>query len=126
MKKHFGVLALALVLFPMAASAASLKIDSNDVKALPEVKVTGVHVWNGGGLAAVQPTATLEYMHESCSGYALDASTEEIDGVLLVSLSVPPMVRECRGPARFRSHRVQIGSDFTGLRVLVLNPTATN
>lgn len=116
------MMSLLLTLAAFSASAENLSVDTQKLGNLPEVRVTGITVDPGPAMAAVQPTAALNFQMMSCAKVPVEVSTQEVGNVILVTIEYMKTAVDCMGPVRAHDYSAQISSDFLNQRVVVLNP----
>jgi hypothetical protein len=97
-------------------------LDVSILQNLPAIKVESVEVNRPHPLTPVQPTAFLKFKFASCASQRLEAHTQEEGRILLVAIQHLPNQMDCMGPSITRTYSLQITSDYSGQRVVVLNP----
>ena len=111
------------ICFSAFAHAETISIETSAIQALPSLQIKKLVVDPGPAFAAVQPTASIVFDYMSCSRFAFSAQVEEKGNLLLVSVQLDPLQRECHGPLINREYTLQISSNFHH-QVIMLNPLA--
>lgn len=114
----FGLLSVT------AAQAGQLKFSADELASLSRVKNVRVVVATSSPLLAVQPRAYVVFEHASCAAAHFEADLQETREATFVAIKTRSGM-DCHGPRVSREYRVQISSDATTTRnVIVLNPLA--
>jgi hypothetical protein len=114
------VIALLTLVSPLAMA------EQTPVSQLPQVSQVSITVSDVGGIAAVQPTASVTVTMKSCDPLTLKVETTPGgDGIVYVKV-INTTLRDCRGKAQARRYTLQVSSDATFERYVVLNPIQPN
>lgn len=93
---------------------------------LPSVKNVNVQVVSGGGLAAVQPYTLINVTINSCAPRRdLSVKTTKLtDGTVKIKVLDGENAMDCRALGVDREYTLQVSSDATGEKYVLLNPIA--
>jgi hypothetical protein len=121
MKNMFLIALLTLGALTASATEDATILDPQYIRHLQPIKVLSVEVDPGPHMAAVQPSAFLNFEYSSCREFSFTPKLEENSGILFVAVETDIHTMECMGPRLKRQYKLQISSDFQN-RVVVLNP----
>ncbi len=122
MKTVFIITLLTLVATTTLAYTENSEIlNAEYIQTLPVLRETSVESDSGPSMAAVQPTAHINFTYYSCSALRHSVEVHEVNNLLFVAVQVVPGQMTCMGPSRPHQLRLQISSDFRH-NVVILNP----
>lgn len=114
---------LILVAALIGLTAKADQIDLAGVSELPALINPQIHVIPGEDMTDVQPQVYLKFKFYSCGQLSFNALVEEVqDGIKTIKVELPPQMDCMAMPLQPTEYELQLDSDFSDQRYLVLNP----